>query len=153
MPRPSLIALIPSIALGVCAPPLAAQTVYRCGNTYSESPCAGGKAVKVEDPRTPAQQAQAKADFEGVKKSAKELERERLAEEDGQLPDKRGGPRKTAAGKNEPPARTDGGKPGSARPVMNYFTAIVPPPVKEKARKPHDKPMDAAAGSSVPRQP
>jgi hypothetical protein len=35
-----------------------AQTVYRCGNTYSSTPCEGGTAVNAADPRS-AEQARA----------------------------------------------------------------------------------------------
>jgi hypothetical protein len=32
-----------------------AQTVYRCGSSYSQVPCAGGTALQVDDPRSEAQ--------------------------------------------------------------------------------------------------
>lgn len=35
-----------------------AQTIYRCGNTYSSTPCEGGSAVNAADPRS-AEQARA----------------------------------------------------------------------------------------------
>ena len=41
--------------LFACAVPAAAQGVYRCGNTYSQQPCPGGKEVAVEDERSAAQ--------------------------------------------------------------------------------------------------
>lgn len=153
MPHSYTIALFAWLALSLQAPPLAAQTVYRCGNSYSESPCAGGKAVKVDDARTPEQQAKAKADHEEAKKSAKELERERLAEEDGQLPDKRVGARKPAAPRKDTAAKSDSSRSGSGKPVMNYFTAIAPHS-KDKARKSSDKALDGnPTPPSAPRQP
>ena len=35
------------------------QKVYRCGATYSQTPCAQGVALEVQDPRTPEQKLQA----------------------------------------------------------------------------------------------
>lgn len=34
--------------------------VYRCGSTYSQAPCPGGKEVNADDARTPEQQQQAR---------------------------------------------------------------------------------------------
>ena len=32
--------------------PAAAQTIYRCGDSYSQQPCPGGKEVQADDPRS-----------------------------------------------------------------------------------------------------
>ena len=37
----------------------AAQTIYRCGNSYSRAPCPEGQALDVGDPRSAAQRAEA----------------------------------------------------------------------------------------------
>jgi hypothetical protein len=37
-----------------------AAPIYRCGNTYSQTPCPGGKLVDASDPRTAAQRAEAR---------------------------------------------------------------------------------------------
>ena len=47
-----------------------AQTLYRCGNEYRDTPCPGGKALDTQDPRTPEQRAQTS------QASAKEAARE-----------------------------------------------------------------------------
>ena len=46
-------------ALGAGA--VGAQTVYRCGNTYSQTPCSQGRVVDDEDGRTQAQQSEAQS--------------------------------------------------------------------------------------------
>jgi hypothetical protein len=38
--------------------PVAAQNVYRCGDSYSQTPCAGGAVVNTDDPRSASQRAQ-----------------------------------------------------------------------------------------------
>jgi hypothetical protein len=60
-------------ALSVCHG-VSAQQVYRCGNSYSQTPCAGAVAVQTEDPRTDAQRAQAKQGLTSDKALAKDLE-------------------------------------------------------------------------------
>ncbi len=75
--------LLASFAMGVLlyAPTAYAQTTYRCGNTYSQSPCADGVAVDAQDKRTDAQKNQADATTARVNAAQKELETERLARE------------------------------------------------------------------------
>lgn len=60
----------------------AAQTqVYRCGadgRSYSQEPCAHGRALEVADPRSPSQAAQARQAALRDARRADELERARL---------------------------------------------------------------------------
>ena len=58
-----------------------AQTVYRCGNTYSQAPCPHAKRVEVSDERSPAQQAEARRVADDERRVAAEMRRERLADE------------------------------------------------------------------------
>lgn len=58
-----------------------AQSVYRCGNSYSQQPCAGGKAVAVEDERTPQQAAQSTASTRRDVALADAMEKQRLEDE------------------------------------------------------------------------
>jgi hypothetical protein len=75
-------------AIAACALALAAttaaqaQTVYRCGSSYSERPCTEGQALRVED-RKPSQEeaAAAAANAKRDAKLADSLEKERLAQE------------------------------------------------------------------------
>ncbi len=60
---------------------LKAQNVYRCGDSYSQSPCAGGKAIDAGDSRTRAQQAQAESDTARARQAAQALERDRQKQE------------------------------------------------------------------------
>ena len=45
--------LVAALCLGTTL--AAAQSVYRCGNEYSQAPCAHGKIVNVDDSRTDSQ--------------------------------------------------------------------------------------------------
>lgn len=58
-----------------------AQSVYRCGNSYSQQPCAGGMAVAVEDERTPQQAAQSTASTRRDVALADAMEKQRLEDE------------------------------------------------------------------------
>lgn len=58
-----------------------AQAVYRCGNSYSQQPCAGSKAVAVEDERTPQQAAQSTASTRRDVALADAMEKQRLEDE------------------------------------------------------------------------
>lgn len=70
-----------SAVLCVAGVAASAQTVYRCGNSYSERPCPNGVALDVADPRTPAQRAEAAAAAARDTQTANALEKSRLAEE------------------------------------------------------------------------
>lgn len=69
------------LALAMACAQLPAQTLYRCGNEYRDTPCPNGIALDVRDPRTPAQSAQ--ADQQTAKDSAlaQQLEKSRLQSE------------------------------------------------------------------------
>lgn len=55
--------------------------VYRCGNTYSQKPCADGVVVEVQDTRTAEQKAQADATTRRDTAIGNDMEKGRLAEE------------------------------------------------------------------------
>jgi len=59
----------------------AQNTVYRCGNSYSQSPCAGGKVVEVEDGRSEAQGAQTRSAAERDARNAAVMEKDRLRQD------------------------------------------------------------------------
>ena len=66
---------------------MAAQPpVYRCGNTYTQEPCAQGRIVAATDPRTAAQQAEARRVAADERRLAAEMRRDRLAEQAAQKP-------------------------------------------------------------------
>lgn len=58
-----------------------AQTIYRCGTTYSDTPCAQAIAVPTADPRTPAQKAQTDEATTRSANLAGQLEKARRADE------------------------------------------------------------------------
>lgn len=58
-----------------------AQSVYRCGSTYSHAPCPQGKPVDVADPREPAQVEQARAQTARDQRLADQLHRENAERE------------------------------------------------------------------------
>ena len=46
--------------LALVAPLADAEPIYRCGRTYSQTPCTGGRMLESSDPRTAAQRAEAR---------------------------------------------------------------------------------------------
>ena len=57
------------------------QTIYRCGTTYSDTPCAQGVKVPTADPRTPAQKAQTDEATARATGLAGQLEKARRSDE------------------------------------------------------------------------
>jgi hypothetical protein len=76
MKRQLLIALL---ACGCGA--VGAQTIYRCGNTYSERACADGTVVEAMRAPDPAEAAASRKETEREMKAATEMEKARLKEE------------------------------------------------------------------------
>jgi len=66
-----------AIASVVAAASAAAETVYRCGSSYSHAPCEGAKAVDVGAPVDAAQRAEARAVAARERQLAAELVRDR----------------------------------------------------------------------------
>ena len=58
-----------------------AQTVYRCGNSYGQSPCVNGVPVATDDPRSDAQRAAALKAQSRDKAIADEMEQSRRKDE------------------------------------------------------------------------
>ncbi len=61
--------------------PAAGQPVWRCGDTYSQKPCPGGRQVPAEDARDAGQRAQTSSAARRDAKLADEMEQARLKEE------------------------------------------------------------------------
>ena len=59
----------------------AAGPVYRCGSSYSQTPCPGGTQIEAGDPRTAAQRAEARRIAAAERNAARKAEQERLAAE------------------------------------------------------------------------
>jgi hypothetical protein len=58
-----------------------AETVYKCGNSYSQSPCVKGQELLVEDTRLNVQKKQAENVAQSDKKLAESMQKDRLAQE------------------------------------------------------------------------
>ncbi len=118
---------IASLALCVISASAMAQTTYKCGNAYSETPCVDGKAVTAEDKRTDAQKSQADETAIRQRKAANKFEKDRIAQEKRDARALRDAGTATIVGKPEPEVR----KLGKATRVK------VPKPIKPpKAPKP-----------------
>ena len=59
---------------------VAAQSVYRCGNEYSQAPCAHGKIVNVDDSRTDSQLTDARSLAASERTQAAQIVREHRLE-------------------------------------------------------------------------
>ena len=73
--------LILGLALAIASAQLAAQTLYRCGNEYRDTPCPNAIALDARDPRTPAQSAQAQRQTAKEAALAQQMETSRLQAE------------------------------------------------------------------------
>ncbi|MBG9389556.1 hypothetical protein [Caenimonas aquaedulcis] len=68
-------------AASVFALPASAEGVYRCGSSYSQEPCPGGKLVVVDDPRSQAQRTQTSEASKRDAKLGDAMEKARIKEE------------------------------------------------------------------------
>lgn len=62
-----------------------AQNVYKCGNSYSQTPCPGAQTINVDDARTAAQKKQTDTAVLRDTKAAQSLEKMRRAQEKAAL--------------------------------------------------------------------
>ncbi len=62
-----------------------AQNVYKCGNSYSQTPCPGGQTINVDDTRTHAQKEQTDTAVQRDAQQAQTLENLRLTQEKATL--------------------------------------------------------------------
>lgn len=73
------------LLLAILSPSLttvaAGTNVYKCGSTYSQFPCPGGEAIKVNDIRSGAQKAQSDRAIASDKKIANDMAKNRLKQE------------------------------------------------------------------------
>ena len=112
-----------------------AQQVWRCGNSYSEQPCAGGSAVAAPHQPSAAEAAKASGAAKSDAQRAEALEKARLAQE-------KSAPKAVVIASPEAPkpvADKALAKTGLAKPEQ--FTAVAPGSGKkpEKATTPEKK--------------
>ena len=74
----SLLVFMVSAGSGALA---ADAPVHRCGNSYSSQPCPGGTALDVADPRSPAQQREAREASGREAALARQMRAQRVADE------------------------------------------------------------------------
>ena len=74
------------LLLGMAASTVTAAPIFRCGNTYSQTPCVGGRVLDSTDPRSGAQRAAAQRMAERERINAERLERERREREAAEKP-------------------------------------------------------------------
>jgi hypothetical protein len=72
---------LPALLMLLTCSGAGAQTVYRCGNSYSQTPCSNAVTVPIDDARSDAQRADAKQGLARDKTLAKEMESDRRKEE------------------------------------------------------------------------
>lgn len=67
------------------APAQAAPAIWRCGNSYSDRPCADGKPIETDEPPSVEQRRQADEATRRDMEAASRMQRERLRLEAGQV--------------------------------------------------------------------
>ena len=120
--------------------PAAAEDIYRCGDSYSQQPCPGGKLVLTEDARSASQRSQTSLAVQRDAKAADAMEKARLKEEEkpaqAALP-----PARPQEIPEEEAKAVSFGKPKKSP----YFTAVSPrKPGDAKAKKKKAKKKIAA---------
>lgn len=119
------------MAVAAFPPGVNAQNVFKCGDSYSQSPCPGGAVIDASDSRSPAQKAQTDAATSRDARAAEALEKYRLKQEalsrTAPTP-----PEKSAA--NEGPATTRKTSTKKKTKKSEYFTAKVA--AEKKKNKP-----------------
>ena len=131
MKRCSLVLLL-AIAAGAA---VAKTPIYRCGQTYSQTPCPDGNLIDAADPRTAAQRAEAARITEREKRQAAQLEREHRAADAASAPTATIIP--TAAVASAPAsapakAKKKGQKPEHAASSTGTTVFIAPRPAPQK---------------------
>jgi hypothetical protein len=81
MSRATTLQLTLLLVTGIPLVSAQAQTIYRCGSNYSQSPCEGAVEVKADDVRSAAQKAESEKVFARDGRTANTLEKARLNEE------------------------------------------------------------------------
>jgi hypothetical protein len=109
----------------------AAGPVYRCGSSYSQTPCPGGTLVEAGDPRTAAQRAEARRIAAAERTAARKAEQERLAAEKKQRKEPVIASLGPTAAESAPPkgSTKSTGKESSKRKAKSKdepFTAVAP---------------------------
>jgi hypothetical protein len=116
------------------------QRVYRCGTSYSQTPCPDGAIVDADDARSAAQKTQAdQATLRDVK-TANTLEKTRLKDEKAavaqSLPAAKDSKSKTTNAKAKTEAKETAQKKSKKKKEPEFFTAKAAPEKKTEQSKP-----------------
>lgn len=123
---------------------LGAQSIYRCGNAYSQTPCPGAEPLLLNDARQPEQKQQTDAAAGQAARLAQTMEQTRIAEEKRLLAGHQSlpstAPEKPAAGTGSPTTLTPKRvQPKHKKP--DAFIAEVPGSEKPGVQKKKPKPQ------------
>lgn len=129
--------LVPAL-MGLCVQMAIGQTVYRCGDHYTDQPCPGATPVPVQDARSAEQQVQAKSQAARERQLADSLEKRRLHDEARAA--------QAAAASSPPPAA----KPASPAQVKQAQVKQARRARWKVRRAPTVRPQPAASPSSEP---
>ncbi len=120
-----------------------AQNVYKCGETYSQQPCAGGKAVAVDDARSELQKSQSGAAARRDAKTADAMEKARVKQESqpaqAYIPPAKAQP--------QPEQKPERKARKSKKKKPEYFTAVAPRQPGDKAPAKKKRKSKAAAAA------
>ncbi len=126
-------------ALALSAFAGAAQTVYRCGDSYSQKPCAGSKEVDVDDTRSATQRTQTLQATQRDARAADALQKARLQEEAKPAQLHVTASRGTDAGSTVNAASAEPQRRVQKPRQPAHFTAIAPGTTKTKTKTPKRK--------------
>lgn len=140
-------AVLASIAALSVASAAIAQTVYKCGSAYSQSPCPGATEVNTEDTRTAAQKAQTDAAAGNAAKTAARMEKERVARENVVTPKAISRPARPVGTTTDEAQSANSTAKKKKKSAPEYFTAAVPP---DKAKKPSAASPDPPKPQNAP---
>jgi hypothetical protein len=132
--KTALVLVLASVTLSTAA----GQTIYRCGNSYSQSACADAQVIDAADPRSEAQLTEARRVAAEDRRLAAQMQRDRLADEAARAP-------KVVAAKGRaarPAGAREGNEHGSSKkdkrgrarpPDMTDPIIVAPAPPKRRA--------------------
>jgi|JFJP01.1.fsa_nt_gi hypothetical protein len=103
-----------------------AENVYKCGQTYSQTPCPDATVLKVDDGRSAAQKQQTEEAARNDKKLADTLEKERQAEEK----------RATTSARKTARPKAEVASPSGPVTSETALPRITPKRIKAKTKKP-----------------
>ena len=121
----------------LCATTAFGQQVYRCGNTYSQTPCPDGKTIVADDARTPAQKAANDATIARERKAGEDMERARLKAEAMPVPVARTPKaQQQRVAEATPKKKKEEPKLKKGKTQLEVFTAVAPGEKKKKEAAP-----------------